>query len=177
MIHCIEQNDFQDDDDEDDASQLAMYGLLPVAVRDVEGEEYVEKYGLKIGHSSIQGHRPTNEDSHLIDTTSLGVGHVATAIFDGHAGPDAGIFASENLIRVLTANNTWAEYSKLPNDKQKGKSIELVKKALIETYQALDDEFNSSDQVQYGIDMSGCTAVTCIITPTHIVCASVGDSR
>ena len=67
-----------------------MYGLLPTAVRDVEGVEYVEKYGLKIGHSSIQGHRPTNEDAHLIDVTSLGEGHAATAVFDGHAGPDAG---------------------------------------------------------------------------------------
>ena len=166
-----------DQDDENDTSQLALYGLLPTAVRDVEGEEYVEKYGLKVGHCSIQGHRPTNEDSHLIDTSSFGEGHIAAAIFDGHAGPDAGIFAAGNLIRILTANSNWNEYANLPNNKQKSKKIELVKKALIESYQLLDDEFNSSDQVKYGVDLSGCTAVTCIITPTHVVCASVGDSR
>ena len=78
-----------------------MYGLLPTAVRDVEGEEYVEKYGLKIGHSSIQGHRPTNEDAHLIDVTSLGEGHAATAVFDGHAGPDAGVLHIHTYIHTF----------------------------------------------------------------------------
>lgn len=60
---------------------------------------------------------------------------------------------------------------------KKSKNVELIKKALIEAYQKIDHELNISDQVQYGIDVSGCTAVTCIITPTHIVCASLGDSR
>ena len=88
-----------------------------------------------------------------------------------------GVFASENLIRVLTTNSHWIEYANLPNNKQKSKNVELIKKALIEAYQKIDHELNISDQVQYGIDVSGCTAVTCIITPTHIVCASLGDSR
>lgn len=34
-----------------------MLGLLPEAVRDIEGAEYIEANGLKIGHASLQGHR------------------------------------------------------------------------------------------------------------------------
>lgn len=108
----------------------------------------------------------------MIDSKSFPHGHTLCAIFDGHAGPDAAIFASENLSKLLLDNVHWKEYSVAAK-----KNVELIKTALVETYQLLDKELRSSDQVKYGLDTSGCTAVCVMITPTHVICASVGDSR
>lgn len=76
------------------------------------------------------------------------------------------------MIVILKSNKSWLEYSK-----SKAKNLDLLKKALVESYVTLDKRLRSSDQVEHGLDQSGCTAVTVVITPTHIVCASIGDSR
>jgi hypothetical protein len=146
-----------------------MCGLLPYPVRDIEGAEYIEAHGLKIGHSSIQGHRPSNEDAHLIDCRNLGKNHTLCAVFDGHAGPEASIFLSENLIKRLLENSHWKAY-----DSSTTKSVELLKLALVDTFMALDKALRKSDQVVYGMDASGSTGVCTIITPTHVICASIG---
>lgn len=66
-------DEFGNDEQMEAEEYLQLCGLLPKPIRDIEGAEYIEKNGLKIGHSSVQGHRPTNEDAHLIDTEILGV--------------------------------------------------------------------------------------------------------
>jgi serine/threonine protein phosphatase PrpC len=76
------------------------------------------------------------------------------------------------LLKLLLQNKRWQEYCSGPK-----KNVELIKSALVETYEAIDKALRASDQVKYGLDISGCTAVCVIITPTHIICASVGDSR
>ena len=169
-------NGIDEDDCEYDDTQeyMAMYGLLSDPVRVVEGAEYVESSGLRLGHASIQGYRPANEDAHLIH--SLAGNIVVAALFDGHAGREAGIYASENLVRILKLSESWKEYSASKRSSQSS-DIELLKSALIEAFEMLDSSLRSSDQVKYGGDLSGCTAVCCLITPTHILCASVGDSR
>ena len=60
------------DSEEEMDDIYSMYGLLATPVRDIESPEFICENGLRIGHSSIQGHRPTNEDSHVIDTNTLG---------------------------------------------------------------------------------------------------------
>ena len=149
---------------------LQMNGLLTDPVTEKEGGEHiVTSSGVRIGHSSLQGFRPSNEDAHLI--YEIIEGHTITAIFDGHAGSYAAEFVSANLARVLAMTPAWRKYV------EKMEDVELIRDALVQTYEELDEELMMTEQMQSGFDMSGCTAVTVMITPTHIVCASVGDSR
>ena len=56
-----------------DADYLSMYGLLPEPVRNAEGAEWVEKYGIKLGHCSIQGKGLAFASSSYTRSTTLGV--------------------------------------------------------------------------------------------------------
>ena len=61
--------------------------------------------------------------------------------------------------------------------KSNDKNDELLKTALTESFVKLDQDLRNTDAVVHEVDRSGCTAVVVILTPTHIICASVGDSR
>jgi len=61
--------------------------------------------------------------------------------------------------------------------KSNDKNDELLKTALTESFIKLDQDLRNTDAVVHEVDRSGCTAVVVILTPTHIICASVGDSR
>ena len=54
---------------------------------------------------------------------------------------------------------------------------EKLKVALRDGFLACDAEMRKMDAVQRGDDHSGCTAVTVMVTPDHIICANAGDSR
>jgi serine/threonine protein phosphatase PrpC len=67
----------------------------------------------------------------------------------------------------------WKEYVKLSTKDRMLQCDTLLSKALCQAYLAIDEDLRDIDSM----DSSGCTAVSCIISPSHIVCASVGDSR
>ena len=105
----------------------------------------------------LPGHRPSNEDAHTLDVTSLGEGHIAAAVFDGHAGEGCGIYVASNIMRVLTLNKSWKEYSKLESQTIKSKKVELIKTALVESFLNLDEEYGGTDNVKYGVDEVWCS--------------------
>lgn len=49
----------------------------------------------------MQGWRKTMEDAHIADTESLGEGRSLFAVFDGHGGKEAAIFAGRHYVNTL----------------------------------------------------------------------------
>lgn len=99
--------------------------------------------GLEIGHSSIQGFRPSMEDSHLI--VDMGFeNHTLCGIFDGHAGAGCSKVASETLLNILIATPQWLEYMALPQELRADNSIELISLALVKAYVELDEQLRIS---------------------------------
>jgi protein phosphatase len=138
--------------------------------------------GFQCGYAAMQGWRNAMEDAHVVlpeygdqlgsfrPVASQGItANTATglfAVFDGHSGDQAAKKCAAALPSLLatsiqsqpsTAGSAIEEYWQL---------------AFRSAYKRLDDALESKLT-----DDSGCTAVSCLVTPTHVVCASVGDSR
>jgi len=122
--------------------------------------------GFACGVSAMQGRRPTMEDAHLLSEV-VGPDLYLFAVFDGHGGELAAKFAAEHFAETLSSNSSLASYveSKDPDD---------AGRALTEACMAVDQRMRA--EVPEAEDM-GCTAVVLLITPTHLCCANVGDSR
>lgn len=153
--------------------------------------------GLEIGHSSIQGYRVTMEDAYIISSLDSVAGHTLVAILDGHAGEGAATIASNIFCDLLENTPQWKAYAAAAaaaapatvsgSSSKKAKSpaaasgdsaaqnqqLVLLQQALVHAFTELDTTLRESDYM----DASGCTLVCALITPTHILCASVGDSR
>ena len=119
---------------------------------------------------SVQGWRPQMEDAFLMSNLSVD-GHCVLGVFDGHAGSTASKYAAENLIRCLEDTEDWRAYRDSPM------SVELLERALVKTFIALDEELLKIPALSDGSDTSGTAAVVAVVTPSHIVCANLGDSR
>ena len=98
--------------------------------------------------------------------------HLFLAVFDGHGGDGSAIFAENFLINVIERNAKWMQYVKSGT-----RTTEKLCEILIEAFEAFDSVLRKQQDNGTGKDFSGCTAVTCMITPTHIICANAGDSR
>jgi serine/threonine protein phosphatase PrpC len=130
--------------------------------------------GLEYGVSSMQGWRFHMEDAHITEeimyadyvvtdevTNELKYsrielpGHSLFAVFDGHGGEFAAAYAGKNLIRVLSRQAKFIEYSKfvlkrseiletLSSDEEKASHIEsglsLLKDALVKSFIEIDKE-------------------------------------
>ncbi|PVU96719.1 hypothetical protein BB561_001011 [Smittium simulii] len=113
--------------------------------------------------SSMQGWRITMEDAH---TTLLeaDLDNKASffAVFDGHGGSNAAIFAGETLHKQILETPAFKEAN----------YEEAIRRGFMKT----DEEFLKT--TSKGDDHSGCTAVCVIITPdNHLYCGNAGDSR
>jgi serine/threonine protein phosphatase PrpC len=129
---------------------------------------------LEIGHSSMQGYRRNMEDAHIIDAMESLPDHTLLAVLDGHAGDGTSTYASLRFTEVIEETSQWKQYAALSQEERtKDDAIRVLQQAMVQAYVDMDEELNSSDF----LDSSGSTAVSCIITPTHILCANVGDSR
>lgn len=149
--------------------------LLPYPKTElIDSETIVTPAGLEIGHSSMQGYRRTMEDAHIIESFDTLPDHTLVAVLDGHAGAGTAIHASCRLPQIIEETSQWQKYVTLDDtDKGKEMGIDLVCQALVQAYINLDAELRESDFM----DGSGSTAISAIITPTHVICANVGDSR
>lgn len=96
-------------------------------------------------------------------------------LFSGHAGAFSAEFTATNLKVKIEETDEWKEYlSYQPN--QRKKHSDLIGKALVQAYIRLDEDLRGLKECGI-MDESGCTLVCVIITPSHVVCANVGDSR
>jgi protein phosphatase 1G len=70
-----------------------------------------EATGITWGVSSIQGWRIEMEDQHLIVPFIPGLEeHSLYAVFDGHGGKNAAIFAANELINTLQKSKSYQSY-------------------------------------------------------------------
>jgi serine/threonine protein phosphatase PrpC len=116
------------------------------------------------------------EDQYIIDQFSELQDHLLVAVFDGHSGTFAAEYCSMNLKSKIEESASWQAYAKM-SQKTRKQNTNTLGEALVQAYLQLDDSLKSLKSDGLMEDNSGCTAVCCIITPTHLVCASVGDSR
>lgn len=128
--------------------------------------------GIVVGASGMQGWRLEMEDAHISQDMPSRLDHVFLAVFDGHAGSGAAKFASDNFVSFLEASKGWKAY--LASD---CKDIKALADALASTFLEVDEKLRSNQDASQGRDSSGCTSVTAMITPTHVLCANAGDSR
>lgn len=119
----------------------------------------------------MQGWRVSMEDAHAavlsllpddkkIDTTTLPKTSFF-AVYDGHGGSKASIFAGESLHKILATQESFIS----------GNYENALKDCFLSTDRALlqDPDFKT--------DPSGCTATTALITKDKIFVANAGDSR
>jgi len=131
---------------------------------------------IEVGHSCMQGYRVSMEDQFIIDTFTDLPDHNLLAIMDGHSGTFAAEFTSIHMKSKIEETIFWREYAQL-SAQQRVKNLDLLGKAFVQAYVNIDDDLRALKEEEVMMDESGCTAVATIITPTHIICANVGDSR
>jgi len=112
----------------------------------------------------------TFKDTHIAKVIPSLPDHVFLAVFDGHGGAGAAEYAESRLLEVLENSKEWIDYRSDPE-----KDPRLLGEAFINAFIELDALLRSHQKG--GSDSSGCTAVTCIVTPQYYVCANIGDSR
>ena len=144
------------------------------------------------GVSAMQGCRPSMEDAHIVEGQLL-PHHALFCVLDGHGGNQAAVFASQELTQLLEDNEDFQNYyaqlvtttkkkKHNNNNKQDDKvQRDLLEQALKRTFVALDRSFYEACLLLEGDAHSktypGSTAVLVLVTPTHIVCSNLGDSR
>lgn len=146
---------------------------------DKESEIFESSSGIHIGATGMQGWRPEMEDSHIaVDMPSL-PDHTFLAVFDGHGGAGAAIFAAKNMVNCLEKTKQWkmyvAAYKSSASDPDA--DLDILGEAIIQAFQDTDEGMKIHQEASSGKDTSGCTSVTAMITPRHILCANAGDSR
>lgn len=89
-----------------------------------------------------------------------------------HGGAGSAIFAEANMINFIEKTKEWNDYL------ESGCThLDLLGAALEKAFLDIDVAILAHQNNSGGNDVSGCTSVTIMITPTHIVCANAGDSR
>ncbi|CAI2369933.1 unnamed protein product [Moneuplotes crassus] len=144
----------------------------------INGTEAKIKYGV----CSMQGWRKTMEDTHIVDTTSLGEGISLFAVFDGHGGTEVSKYLKKNFVKVLKENKNFAikdyELALVQTFKELDKSLITpeVNSELIRLSTSPKDSWDRPDikSVAYGVGSTACVA---LITPETIFVANLGDSR
>ncbi len=110
------------------------------------------------------------EDKKFIGPTNIAE-HFLIALFDGHGGSETAEYLAINILRLLEQSDAWGSYTKLSKTDQSGTAgTDLLCDALIQTFMSADEELRLAGVI------SGSTAVCVLITPSHILAASAGNS-
>lgn len=131
----------------------------------VDNLKHVSSTGLHCAGTGIQGWRIEMEDTHVIVDMPTKPDHLFVAVFDGHGGKQAAIYAEKHIVNCIENTKQWKDYV------ASGQQDQLAE-ALIQAYLDIDDCMRREL-----IDTSGCTAVSAMVTPDIIMCANAGDSR
>lgn len=146
---------------------MGSFLAKPITTKHTETKE---GNGLRAVASSMQGWRIEMEDEHIV---RIGMpGHPDFSffgVFDGHGGKLTSAYASKHLVDKIAATNVWKENPVL--------TPELISRAMVEGFLALDHEFRQFVHSSGADDHSGSTAVCGLVTPTHVIVANCGDSR
>jgi serine/threonine protein phosphatase PrpC len=152
----------------DMAAALAQGDMLPKPITVKHGETG-QSARLRYGYSCMQGWRRTMEDAHTampsIGSVKGAAGHTGNAdhalfgVFDGHRGSAVATFSGSMLPQFLVSTSGYA--------------TGRWKDALVEAYVAMDLHLKKHQPSE----ISGCTAVSLLATPTELYCANAGDSR
>jgi len=129
--------------------------------------------GLNAGISSMQGFRREMEDTHIIANMPNAPDHSLFAVFDGHGGKGAAIFAQNNFVSFLAESPEWITYLATMSASHLTLALTNCFINIDNAMRKLCDEDNTNLILRFG----GCTAVVVIVTPTFIICANAGDSR
>eukprot|EP00595_Chromulina_sp_UTEXLB2642_P001524 CAMPEP_0196766928 /NCGR_PEP_ID=MMETSP1095-20130614/32909_1 /TAXON_ID=96789 ORGANISM="Chromulina nebulosa, Strain UTEXLB2642" /NCGR_SAMPLE_ID=MMETSP1095 /ASSEMBLY_ACC=CAM_ASM_000446 /LENGTH=334 /DNA_ID=CAMNT_0042131993 /DNA_START=108 /DNA_END=1112 /DNA_ORIENTATION=- len=128
--------------------------------------------GLDIGATGMQGWRLEMEDMHItVDMPSL-PSHTFLAVFDGHGGAGSAIFAEKHMVEIIEQTPQWKKYLA-----SGATDMQSLGESLIQAFLDIDVALRKYQASTMGVDISGCTSVTAIITPDLIMCANAGDSR
>ncbi|CAI5741110.1 unnamed protein product [Peronospora destructor] len=140
----------------------------PITTKDTEGGL---GNGLEFRYAGMQGWRIEMEDSYVAELKPAGLPPSCSlfAVFHGHGGRMAADLASENVVEQL-ANIMKTDV--FPAGKAENADPNKIGKAMRDAFMNLDQKI--SDVFEKNPNPNGCTA---LITPTHIIVASTGDSR
>lgn len=140
----------------------------PKVEKTTEGAEHLGNK-LKYGMSCMQGWRIDMEDAHSAVLAIDSAPEISWfAVFDGHGGQ---LVSRESSARVLDEITSTPEWVKSP------RTTESITAALHKGFLNMDDALRNLADVKNGEDHSGSTAISSMVTPTHIIVANVGDSR
>lgn len=117
---------------------------------------------LDVRHIDLATYSKDTPSGTLAERAALPKENVAFfAVYDGHGGKSAAIFAGQHLHELVACQDSFA----------KGNYALALKDGFLSTDESLihDHEFQS--------DPSGCTATTAIIADDRIYVANAGDSR
>ena len=87
---------------------------------------------------------------------------------------DESVTMSSQATTTTTTNNNDNNDGSSSNSNQ---NLERIKSNIREAFLKLDEKMKSLPEVESGEDISGSTAVACLISPTHLFFANCGDSR
>lgn len=134
----------------------------PITAKDLHR---VEGNGLVAGAAGMQGWRATMEDAHALSTSIDGLpGWSWFAVFDGHGGSKVAAECARSLLKSITSSSAFGvTTTRATEDGIRAGFLRL-------------DKAMSSDPMITG-DSSGATAITALISPTHIFIGNCGDSR
>ncbi|TDH65831.1 hypothetical protein CCR75_002057 [Bremia lactucae] len=135
-----------------------------------------EGNGLLFGLATMQGWRTGMEDAHVAEINPKGLppGCSLFAVFDGHGGRLAADLAAEGILKELVAT---MKDDVFPGVQADDADPNKIGKAMRDAFMNLDQHIFKTFHSSYSSDHSGCTAITALITPTHIIVANSGDSR
>lgn len=138
----------------------------------VDCELFTSSSGLHCGGVGMQGYRVEMEDAHIITDLPALPDHTFVAVFDGHGGSGAAIYAGREMVRILEETAQYKQYAAANDPNQ----IELLGEALRQAFLDADVQLRAY-QESGASDTSGCTSVIACVTPKYIICANAGDSR
>lgn len=134
-----------------------------------------ESKGLRYGVSAMQGWRMEMEDAHVCNTDiktdkrTLD-GWAFFGVFDGHAGAKVSQYCAEHLLDCIVEQfESEKEENNVP--------LEKTKEGIVKGFLKTDEKLRQEPQWSSGEDRSGTTAITVMVTPSHVIWGNCGDSR
>lgn len=116
--------------------------------------------------SSMQGTRPTQEDGYLMRASLPFAKHFSFfSVFDGHGGSATSKLCEAEFLPHLHAAADWTQHV-LPHG---------MGDALTKAYMTFDASLKRRPEREH--ETTGATALSALISPTHIVIANLGECR
>lgn len=97
-------------------------------------------------------------------------------VFDGHGGDFASDYASKHLLPVLL-EDTGKLRAALDDPEKNAGFFKAGFLACDRQLRSTVEEITGETSGKKGIRRAGCAAVTCFVTPRHVIVANAGDSR